>query len=176
MKEKLKIFYKVLNYNISILKRDSHKKSAIGSFLLSIVFFSFLYGLFRIPLFNIGIIRMNPINFTDISYIVLSSLILGLLIPLLKYKTHIIPTSGSVEGSGGFFAGIIGAVCPACQALTLVGFGSSLVLPLNFLVPYTNYIRLFSLMLLGISFYVTAYSLYAKTCPYCIIPKTRRIK
>ncbi len=172
MKGKLKIFYEVLNYNVYILKKDPYKEVAIGSFLLSMVFFSFLYGLFKIPLFNVGIIRMNPINFTDVFYIVLPSLILGLLIPLLKYKTHMIPTSSGVSGSSGLFTGIIGTVCPVCQALTVIGFGSSLVLPLGFLVPYANYIRLFSLMLLGISLYVTAYSLYTKTCPYCIISKT----
>ena len=171
---KLKQLKEMINYNFSILKERKYKETAIGSVLLLIAFFSFLYGMFKIPVLGIGIVRMSPITLLDIIYIVIASTLTGILIALLRYK---ISTSVATKGAGigGFIVGFFGAVCPTCQTISLAAFGSTVAaLPLGFLVPYINIIRSFSLLFLSYSVYLTANTIYTKTCPTYALP--RKIK
>ncbi|MBI3412897.1 MAG: hypothetical protein HY051_02340, partial [Candidatus Aenigmarchaeota archaeon] len=148
---------KIINYNLSILKESRYKETAIGTALLIFVFFSFLYGMFRVPVFDIGIVRMSPITFLDIAYIILASALMGTLIALLRYKMSIASAGSKGTAIGGSALGFFGAVCPVCQTLSLAAFGSTVAaLQLGFLVPYINAIRAFSLLLLGFALYSTA--------------------
>jgi len=161
----------IFSYNLSILKESKYRKTAIGATLLLFVSFAFLYGMFRIPVADIGIVRMSPITFLDVAHIVVASLLIGALIALFRYKVSASAVSKGT-GMGSFAAGFFGAICPVCQTISLAAFGSTVAaLPLGFLVPYINAIRLFSLLLLGTSLYFTANNIYTKTCPACIVPK-----
>ncbi len=163
---------KMFSYSISILKKNEYKETAIGLSLLCMVFFTFLYGMFRIPFVDIGIVRMTPINIFDIAYILIASSLVGILMALFRYKVSASITTKSA-GGGGLFAGFFGAVCPVCQTISLAAFGTTAAaLPLGFLIPYINLIRILSLLLLGGSVYLTANTIYTKTCPtYMIRPK-----
>ena len=132
--------------------------------------FAFLYGMFRIPFLDFGIVRMQPINIVDIFYITVASTLIGVMFALFQYKSSIVPISSKGTGIGSFGAGFFGALCPACQTISVAAAGSTIfALPLAFLVPYVNVIRLLSILLLVSSLYFITNTLYIKTCP---LPRT----
>ncbi len=160
----------IFNYNFSILRKSEYREVFIGSALLLFVVFAFLYGMFRIPVLDFGIVRMSPITALDVLYIIAVSALSGVLLTLFKFK---IETSFGSKGAGtgSFVAGFLGAVCPTCQGVTIAAFGSTVAaIPLEFLIPYLNVLRVASLLLLGFAVYSTASTVYTKTCPTSILP------
>ncbi len=155
-----------------ILKEPKYFRWLIFSALGFAIFYSFLYGLWKIPVIKFGLVRMTEIGFSDIMFLVLVPLMVGTLISLLKYKAD--DGSGlATGGTGGTLAGVVSAICPTCQGITIAALGSTIgAVPLEPLIPYLGLLKMVSVLVLSLSLYLTAQGIYTKTCLACEVLST----
>src|SRR3990167_8923221 len=140
----------LLNTTSSILKQKESKKIFLVSALIFLVAYSFLYGFWKIPIIDFGINRTSPIGVFDILFLiavaVLSSIFLSLFLYERRNKLALassLTSESSIGGVAGGFAGLVGAICPVCQSLGIVAFGSALLnIPTAFLLPYLGFLKL----------------------------------
>ena len=97
----------------------------------------------------------------------------SLLISLIKYERVEKLSSGvKFAGVGGIAAGIVSAICPACQGIAILAFGGTIIsLPLSFLVPYVALLQLITVMALALALYMKADSIYMEKCFGCDVEK-----
>ncbi|MEK6922222.1 MAG: hypothetical protein AABX08_00295 [Nanoarchaeota archaeon] len=148
----------------NILKQG--KKNFFILLIISLLFYSFLYGLWKIPIVNFGINRLSNIGISDYLFVFVISLLISFFFSLFLYERKEKLRSESYFGgfSGGFVA-LISGVCPVCQSIALVAFGSTLLsIPTTFLTPYLGFLKFSSVVLLGLAVYFKADSIYTKTC------------
>ncbi len=155
-----------------ILKEPKYAKWWFISTIGFLVIYTFLYGVWKIPIIQFGLVRMSEIGASDIMFLALVPVMVGALISLLKYKAD--DGSGlATGGTGGTFAGIVSAVCPSCQGITIAALGSTIgAIPLGPLIPYLGLLKIVSVLIISLSLYVTAKGIYTKTCFSCeVLPK-----
>ena len=159
----------LLKNTISIIKE--YKKAFFISFLILIVTYTFLYGLWKIPIIDFGINRSSEVNFLDYLFILLITALSSLFITFLKYEKQNSFTSNSAAGVSGIgFAGIVSTACPACQSIGILGLGSTLLnIPTEFLTPFLGVIKISTISLLSLAVFLKADSLYTKECKACNI-------
>ena len=156
-------------HTIEIVKQPIYIKTFGLTALISLVLYSFLYGLWKIPIIEFGINRFSTVGILDYLYLVLISVLTGLLFTLFKYeRLQSIKSGSKLAGSGGLFAGIVSAVCPVCQGVSIAALGSTVaLLPLAFLVPYIGLLQIVTIFILGFSLYLKADSIFTQTCIAC---------
>jgi len=159
----------LLSTSLKALKQKESKKILLISIIISLVAYGFLYGMWRIPIVDFGINRISPIGFSDYLFVIIVSFLVSLFLTLFLYeKREKIASTSSVGGIGGGFAGFFAAVCPACQSVGLVAFGSTFLnIPTAFLVPYLGFLKFASIGLLGMAVYFKADSIHSKKCKTC---------
>ena len=163
---------KVFEHNLEILKRQ--KVTAIAATILSMLLFSFIYGIFKIPILEFGVEKAMHVSIFDVFYIILVSTMSGALFALMKHRSEGVAKGA---GIGSFAAGTFGAVCSSCQSLTLVALGSTLfALPLESIVPFLEIIRFASIALLGFSLYTISVNNYSGTCSVQLPKSLKRQK
>ncbi len=139
----------------------------IGSLILFFVLFSYLYGLWKIPFVDFGIQRMSAVTVWDYLFLVVVSLLMAVLLTLGKYErvTHLQSESKYLGKGSGAFAGLVAAACPVCQGIVIAALGTTLLtIPLGFLVPYLNFMKVASLALLSLAVFFRADGICTKTC------------
>jgi hypothetical protein len=145
----------------------SYRNMFLGTLLLSVLLFSFLYGMWQIPFVDFGINRMTAITFIDYAYVLVVGLFLAILFVLGRYEQSMRFSSESrfLGKTSGIFAGLVAAACPVCQGIVLVALGTTLLtIPLGILVPYFNFLKVVSLALLALAVFFRADSIHTKTC------------
>jgi len=159
----------MLSTSIKILKEEENKTTLFRSLIIFLVVYSFLYGFWKIPLVDFGIDRMSPIGFFDYLFVIAVAALTSIFLSLFLYeRRNKLASSSSMGGVGGGFAGFVGAMCPVCQSLGIVAFGSTLLnIPTAFLVPYLGFLKFASIGLLGMAVYFKADSIHSKKCPAC---------
>jgi len=159
----------LLSTSLKALKQKESKKILLISIMASLVAYSFLYGIWRIPIVDFGINRTAPIVFYDYLFVIAVSLLVSIFLALFLYeRREKIASASSVGGVGGGFAGFFAAVCPACQSIGLVAFGSTFLnIPTAFLTPYLGFLKFASIGLLGLAVYFKADSIHSKKCKGC---------
>lgn len=165
----------LFSHTWKILKEPKHFKWWILSALGFAVFYTFLYGLWKIPVIQFGLVRMTEIGASDILFLGLVPVMVGALISLLKFKAD--DGSGLASGgTGGTLAGIVSAICPTCQGITIAALGSTIgAIPLGPLIPYLGLLKMISVLIISLSLYVTAKGIYTKTCFACeVLPQAER--
>ncbi len=158
---------------------NENKAKLVVSFLIILIAYSFLYGLWKIPVLELGISRMSVVGTFDYIFIFWVTLLSSVLITLFIYekkqafveKTQH-ATTVSIGGFGGALTGFFASVCPICQGIVIVGLGSTLLsIPTSFLTAYTNVFKVVSLGLLGLALVLKSESIYTKYCRACNILK-----
>jgi len=159
----------LLSTSFKILKQKESKKFFLTSAIISLIAYSFLYGMWRIPVIDFGINRTTPIAYYDYLFVIAVSLLISIFLALFLYeRREKIASKPSVGGIGGGFAGFFAAVCPTCQSVGLVAFGSTFLnIPTAFLVPYLGFLKFASIGLLGMAIYFKADSIHSKKCKTC---------
>src|SRR3989338_4701795 len=159
----------IISTSVKILKRKESKKIFLISTIISLVAYSFLYGMWRIPVIDFGINRTTPIVYYDYLFVIAVSLLVSIFLALFRYeRREKIASAYSVGGVGSGFAGFFAAVCPTCQSVGLVAFGSTFLnIPTAFLVPYLGFLKFASIGLLGMAIYFKADSIQSKKCKTC---------
>lgn len=155
-----------------ILREPKYFKWWVFSALGFAIFYTFLYGIWKIPGIKLGLVRMTEIGASDVLFLTFVPVMVGALISLLKYKAD--DGSGlATGGTGGTLAGIVSAICPTCQGITIAALGSTIgAIPLGPLIPYLGLLKMVSILILSLSLYVTAKGIYTKTCLACeVLPK-----
>lgn len=152
---------------IEALSEKRYTKKFIIASVLFVLIYAFLYGFWKIPIINFGFNRMSAVGLTDILFILTISPLSGLLITLYLYERAILfGSSLGMGGVSGGVAGFVSAVCPVCQGIVLVAFGSTLLsIPTLALLPYLGLLKLFSLGLLSFAVILKADSIKNKKCP-----------
>ena len=148
-----------------------------GSFILFLLLFSYLYGLWNIPFVDFGIVRMTAVTLWDYLYLAFVSLFLSVLLTLGKYEKIIRLQGGSkyLGKSSGIFAGLVAATCPVCQGIVIAALGSTiLTIPLGIITPYIDFFKVASAALLALAVFFRADSIYTKTCP--ALPFAKKMK
>jgi len=154
---------------IDILKLEKIKKVFFISTVLSLIVYSFLYGIWKIPFLNLGINRTSEIVMNDYLFLILISVLLSLLIALIYYEKK----NALVLASSGGFIGLLSAICPVCQSIGIVAFGSTLLnIPTAFLVPYLGFLKLASVLLLVLAVYLKIDHIHGNTCKTCKTKKS----
>ncbi len=149
------------------------------AWIITLVVYSFFYGLWKIPLLDFGIGRMSRVTFGDYLFLFTITLLIAILLTIGKFERLTkLKHEGRVLGYGSStFGGIISAACPVCQGITIAALGSSLfTIPLNFLTPYLGFLKVVSIALLGLAVFFKADSIYLKTCSVVAIKKIKLIK
>ncbi len=161
----------ILSTSIGILKQKESKKALLISLTAFLVGYSFLYGFWKIPFIEFGINRTSPIGIYDYLFVIAVSVLTSIFLSLFLYeRRNKLASASSIGGIGGGFAGIVGAICPVCQSLGIVAFGSTLLnIPTAFLNPYLGFLKFASIGLLGMAVYFKADSIHSKKCPACKI-------
>ena len=159
----------ILSNTINILKQEESKKILLIAITIFLVVYSFLYGLWRIPVVDFGINRESSIGFFDYLFVIAVSVLTSIFLSLFLYEgRNKLASASSIGGVGGGFAGIVGAICPVCQSIGIVAFGSTLLnIPTAFLTPYLNFLKFASIGLLGLAVYFKADSIHSKKCRTC---------
>ena len=159
----------LLTHTFSIL--NSSRSSFLFWSLGLLIFYTFLFGLWKIPLVGFGINRMSAVTITDYLFIILITGLAATFIILWKHERAQNVSSSSKWGAlGGGFSAFLAGICPVCQSLGLLAFGTTFLnIPIGFLVPYLGTLKLFSLGLLGLAVYMKADGVYTKTCTACKI-------
>ena len=159
----------LLTHTFSIL--NSSRSSFLFWSLGLLIFYTFLFGLWKIPLVGFGINRMSAVTITDYLFIILITGLAATFIILWKHeRAQNVSTSSKWGALGGGFSAFLAGICPVCQSLGLLAFGTTFLnIPIGFLVPYLGTLKLFSLGLLGLAVYMKADSVYTKTCTACKI-------
>ena len=164
----------IWKYNLSIIK--SNKEFFLLLFAGLFVIYSFLYGLWIVPLIGFGISRMSAVGISDYLVVFGASAFISLFVTLWRYekREHAANSNGLVGAAGGGIAAVIGGICPACQGVVLLAFGTTILnIPAAFLVPYLGVIKTLSLGLLMLAVYLKADSVYTKTCKVCLISSSK---
>ncbi len=157
----------IVDHTFKILK--ANVKTFVAAAVAFGILYSFLYGLWLIPGLGFGFTRTSAVTPFDGLYLAIIIIMSGSLAVLFKHK---IKTGNSrFGGVGGVVAGFAAAACPACQGITLVALGSTVAfLPLGALSSLIWVFQLIAIFILWISLYVTANSIYTKTCITCKVP------
>jgi len=145
-----------------------------GVLVLSLLVYSFLYGVWRIPFVDFGIDRMSAVTFGDYLFILAVAVFVAVLITLGKYeKDAQLKSESKYFGKfGSVITAVFAAACPVCQGITIVALGSTLAaIPLGFLVPYLGFLKVASLAILAMAVFFRADSVYTKTCAVAHIKK-----
>ncbi len=151
--------------------KENKKFFYIGGFILFVIY-TFLYGLWKIPVIGLGINRLSPVTFTDYIFLFTITGLTASFITLWRYerKQHF-SSNSKVGGVGGSIAGILSGVCPVCQSIGFVAFGTTFLnIPTAFLTPYLGIIKIISVGLLGLAVFMKADSIHTKTCRACVAP------
>ena len=159
----------LLSTSFEILKQKESKKTLFISVMVFLILYSFLYGFWKIPIIDFGINRTSPIGFFDILFLIAVAVLTSIFLSLFMYeRRNKLASASSVGGAAGGFAGFVGAICPVCQSLGIVAFGSTLLnIPTAFLVPYLGFLKFASIGLLGMAVYLKADSIHSKKCLAC---------
>lgn len=159
----------IFTNTLDIVKQPLYTKTFALSATLFGILYSFLYGLWKIPIVDFGINRFSSVGTLDYTYIILISFITGLMFSLIKYERIQSTKSGFKAGAGGgLFAGIVSAICPVCQGISIAALGGTIAtLPLAFLVPYIGLIQFITVFILGFALYLKANSIFTQTCVTC---------
>ncbi len=165
-------FFTPLENSINILLNEKYAKTFFVAFSISLIFFSFLNGLFLIPFLEIGFGRMAEVTVFDYLYLTFSSILIAVLVSLFFYQRNELTKtfdSGNLVGTGSTsLAGFLAAICPVCQSVSLAAFGATvLAIPLGPLIPVLGFLKFFGLGLLGLSVYIVSNNIYKKTCTAC---------
>lgn len=158
----------VVNNTWHVLWDIKYRNFFIGSFILFLLLFSYLYGLWKIPFIDFGIHRMTDVTAWDYLYLAFVSLLLSILLTLGKYEkiTRMHSESKYLGKGSGIFAGLVAATCPVCQGIVFAALGSTiLTIPLGLITPYINFFKVASAALLALAVFFRADSIYTKTCP-----------
>src|SRR3989344_5460139 len=168
----------MLSTSINILKEKENKKNFLISAAIFLVIYSFLYGFWKIPPIDFGINRTSPIGFFDYLFVIAVALLTSIFLSLFLYeRRNKLALASSIGGIGGGFAGIVGAICPVCQSIGIVAFGSTLLnIPTAFLTPYLGFLKVASIGLLGMAVYFKADSIHSKKCKSCEVKVERHDK
>lgn len=159
----------IFTHTTEIVKQPIYTKTFGLTALIFLVFYSFLYGLWKIPVIEFGINRFSAVGILDYLYLILISVLTGLLFTLFKYeRLQSIKSGLKLAGGGSLFAGIVSAICPVCQGIAITALGATVLsLPLTFLVPYIGLLQIITIFILGFSLYLKADSIFTKTCIAC---------
>lgn len=156
----------------------THLKFFSITLLILLVVYAFLYGLWRIPFIGFGFDRMSEVSSLDYLFLVLSSLLVASLITLIKYeRIQKFSSSSKSAAFSGSLAGVVSAICPACQGITFVALGSSIFnIPAGPIIPYLGVIQLVSVGLLFLALFLKSDSIFKNTCITCSIFPAKKIK
>lgn len=159
----------MLATSIHILKEKENKKNFLISTGIFLIIYSFLYGFWKIPPIDFGINRTSPIGAFDYLFVIAVAILSSVFLSLFLYeRRNKLASASSIGGVAGGFAGFVGAICPVCQSLGIVAFGSTLLnIPMAFLVPYLGFLKVASIGLLGTAVYLKADSIHSKKCAAC---------
>ena len=149
----------------------------IGSLILVLLLFSYLYGLWKIPFVDFGFDRMSAVTLWDYLFLVVVSLLLAVLLTLGKYErvAHLQCGSKYLGKGSGVFAGLVAAACPVCQGIVIAALGTTfLTIPLGLFTPYLNFLKVASLALLSLAVFFRADSICTKTCRPLPLAKASR--
>lgn len=165
----------VITHTLGIVKQPLYTKTFLTIFISFGILYSFLYGLWKIPVIEFGFNRFSAIGILDYAYILLISTFTGLIFSLMKYeKNKRVNLDSKLAGGGGALAGIVSAMCPVCQGITITALGSTVTtLPLAFLIPYIGLLQLMTVLILGFALYLKANSVFTQTCITCKIDSQR---
>ena len=155
--------------SIGILKQKESKKALLISLVTFLVGYSFIYGFWKIPFIDFGINRTTPVVYYDYLFVIAVAVLTSIFLSLFLYERgNKLGSASSIGAVGGGFAGFVGAICPVCQSLGIVAFGSTLLnIPTAFLTPYLGFLKFASIGLLGMAVYLKADSIHSKKCPAC---------
>ncbi|MEK6840317.1 MAG: hypothetical protein AABX72_05215, partial [Nanoarchaeota archaeon] len=119
----------VVNNTWHVLWDIKYRNFFIGSFILFLLLFSYLYGLWKIPFIDFGIHRMTDVTAWDYLYLAFVSLLLSILLTLGKYEkiTRMHSESKYLGKGSGIFAGLVAATCPVCQGIVFAALGSTIL-------------------------------------------------
>jgi len=167
----------LLQHTLTIVKEQ--RLYFLKAAVLSLVIYSFLFGLWKIPFLDFGFTRMSAVTFGDYLFLLAIALFIALFFTLAKYEMqqHLRHDAQKMGKSSSALLGIFAATCPACQGITIAALGSTIfAIPLGFLIPYLGFIKVASLALLGLAVFFKADSLYTKTCPTIIPRRKTKVK
>ena len=159
----------IITHTVGILKQPLYTKTFVVTTILFGILYTFLYGLWKVPIIDFGFNRFSNIGILDYAFLVIISLIAGSVFSLMKYeRSQSIKSGSKAAGGGSLLAGIISAICPVCQGISIAALGSTVAIaPLAFLVPYIGLIQIITIFILGFAFYLKADSIFTQTCITC---------
>ncbi len=166
----------IITHTIDILKGNL-KVFFITLISVSIVY-SFFYGIWRIPVIGFGVNRMDAVGLWDYLFIFVTSVLISIFVVLWRHerknKIQSLTTAGV---AGGGLTAVFAGICPVCQSLGLVAFGTIFLnIPTTFLIPYLGILKTVSIGLLGLAVYLKADSVYTRTCKACLVPFAKNKK
>lgn len=159
----------LLEYNYNVVK--SNKKFFLLLFVGLFVLYLFLFGLWKIPLVNFGINRLSAVGIWDYLFLFGTSALMSIFVVLWRHekKSHVYSNT-AVGMAGGGSAAFLAGVCPVCQSIGLIAFGTTFLnIPTTFLTPYLGIFKTLSIGLLVLAVYLKADSAYTKICKACLI-------
>jgi len=157
----------LLEHNFDILKHD--KTFLFLLFAGLFVAYSFIFGLWKIPLIEFGINRESTVGILDYLYLFATSALISAFVVLWRHERKSQIQSNTAVGIvGGGSAALLAGVCPVCQSIGLVAFGSTFLnIPTIFLTPYLGIVKFLSLGMLVLAVYLKADSVHTETCKAC---------
>lgn len=172
--------------NDDVFKAVFGDKKYLRKFIIAtlsfLVLYTFLYGFWTIPVIQFGINRLSPAVIIDYLFVGVIVFLSALFVTLFLYERERRLSSGfsspsSLGGVGSGIAGFLAAVCPVCQSIAIVAFGSTILnIPLAFLIPYLGVLKIVSVGLLGLAIVVKADSIATGNCLACEFPATVKEK
>ncbi|MBI4174701.1 MAG: hypothetical protein HY517_03575 [Candidatus Aenigmarchaeota archaeon] len=158
----------MFSFVLGVIGQKTYAKRFVIAAALFGLLYTFLYGLWRVPGIDFGINRVSEAGIVDYTYLLLITVFTGLLFALMKYERKESLESSKLAGTGGFAASIFAGVCPACQGITILAAGSTVLsLPLAFLVPYLGLLQIITILILGMAVFLKVNSVYTNTCISC---------
>ena len=88
----------LLSTSLKALKQKESKKILLISTIISLITYSFLYGMWRIPVIDFGINRTTPIVYYDYLFVIAVSLLVSIFLALFLYERREKIASGSSVG------------------------------------------------------------------------------
>ncbi len=164
----------LFEYNYQIVKNN--KKFLFLLFAGLFVVYSFLFGLWKIPLIDFGINRLSVVGIWDYLFLFGTSALISTFVVLWRHerKSQVQPLT-TLEVAGGGSAALLAGICPVCQSIGLVAFGSTFLnIPTAFLTPYLGIFKTLSIGLLVLAVYLKADNVYTKTCKTCLISPEKK--
>ena len=158
----------LLGYNYKIMKQE--KKLLFLLFAGLFVVYSFLFGLWKIPIVDFGINRLSSVGAGDYLFLLGTSALISLFVVLWRHERKSQVQSLTAVGvTGGGLAALLAGICPVCQSIGFVAFGTTFLnIPTAFLTPYLGIFKTISIGLLALAVYLKADSVYTKTCTACL--------